>query len=93
MANKLLQKTALNDQQRLTEVYELTTSRLPDQEELKNLSEGLQSMRSLYSDNLPLAREMTANSKDLSDADRVEIAAYTMIINSVFNLDVTKTRE
>ena len=36
---------------------------------------------------------MTSDVKEAIDQDRVEIAAYTMLVNSLFNLDVTKTRE
>jgi hypothetical protein len=29
----------------------------------------------------------------MTDAQRIELAAYTMVINAIFNLDVAKTRE
>jgi hypothetical protein len=36
---------------------------------------------------------MTTDLKEASDQERIEISAYTMLVNSLFNLDVTKTRE
>jgi hypothetical protein len=36
---------------------------------------------------------MTSDVSTTSDAQRIEVAALTMIVNSLFNLDATKTRE
>ena len=40
-----------------------------------------------------LAKKLAASEKPASESEAVEIAAYTMLINSLFNLDITKTRE
>jgi len=39
------------------------------------------------------ARAMTSGLTLAGDAQRVELAAFTMVVNSLFNLDSAKTRE
>ena len=92
-AQKILEDKNMSATERLTHIYETVTSHLPDNEELATLSDGLQTLRTVYQSDADLTRELTAEVENVDDSVRVEIAAYTMLINSVFNLDVTKTRE
>jgi hypothetical protein len=92
-AQRVLAKAEMNDEQRLTYAYESVTSHLPDASEVTSLSSGLEMLRSTYREDLDAAMAMTADVEEASNEDRIEIAAFTMLINSLFNLDVTKTRE
>lgn len=92
-ARKLLAQEDLSTGERLASAYELITSHLPDELELASLRSGLDSLRAVYQENPASAGEMTDEMENVSDEHRVEVAAYTMLVNSLFNLDITKTRE
>ena len=92
-ARTLLSEKNLSCGQRLSYVYESITSRLPDDAELVSLRNGLDALRQTYQEQPDLAKAMTSDVNDVSDQQRIEIAAFTMLVNSLFNLDVAKTRE
>jgi hypothetical protein len=92
-AQQLLAERDQTDEQRLGVAYESVTSHLPDAEELSHLRTGLDSFRSIYRDDVAAAQAIAADLTLTNDAQRIEVAAYTMVINSLFNLDVAKTRE
>jgi hypothetical protein len=79
--------------ERLRIVFELITSRLPNDDEQGDLRAGLDGFRALYREDIDAAQAMTSDLNLTSDAQRIELAAFTMVVNSLFNLDVTKTRE
>lgn len=93
LARQLLTDKSVSDQERLSEAYELVTSRLPDQTELDMLCGGLSEFRSLFRENAAEASAMTSDLADITDEQRVEVAAHTMLVNTLLNLDITKTRE
>ncbi len=82
-----------SDTDRLRKSFESVTSHLPDQEEQANLQNGLDGFRAVYREDLDAARELTSALPSASDSQRIELAAYTMVVNSLFNLDAAKTRE
>ena len=92
-AQQLISTPNQSDAQRLSIAFESITSHLPDADEQANLLSGLEGFRSIYRDDLDSARSMTTDLKNANDTERVELAAYTMVINSLFNLDAAKTRE
>lgn len=92
-AENLLAKVDLDDRQRLQESYETLTAALPDAAVMSSLERGLEALRSAYRDDVALAQEMTADVQNINDEQRVELAAWTMLMNSLFNLDQVKTRE
>lgn len=92
-AQDLLRSPKQSDEDRLSLAYESVTSHLPDAVERASLLRGLESFRSVYRDDLDAARAMTSDLSMTTDMQRIELAAYTMVINSLFNLDATKTRE
>lgn len=83
----------LDDNERIRKAYEAITSRLPDDDELAQLRQGLLSFRESYSSDPILAKQLVASDPTLSETDQVELAANTMLINVLFNLDIAKTRE
>ncbi len=82
-----------SDEERLRIAFESITSHLPDADEQANLQRGLDAFRSIYRDDVDAARAMASNLTLASDAQRIELAAFTMVVNSLFNLDAAKTRE
>lgn len=93
MALDLLRRGASTDRQRLERVYESITSKLPDDAELSILENHLNVLRAAYVADAQLAEELTADAASIDDVARSDLAAYTMMINSLFNLDIAKTRE
>lgn len=92
-AQQLLTPKEHSDADRLSIAFESVTSQVPDADEQANLLNGLNGFRSLYNQDLESARAMTHDLTLDSDAARVELAALTMVVNSLFNLDAAKTRE
>jgi hypothetical protein len=93
LAIDVLSPAKMTDQQRINVAYESVTSQLPDDIELATLTAGLDSLKAAYRNDVPSAKTLTADDETLNDDQRIEIAAYTMLLNSLFNLDITKTRE
>ena len=93
LAIDVLSPAKMTDQQRISVAYESVTSQLPDDIELATLTAGLDSLKAAYRNDVPSAKTLTADDETLNDDQRIEIAAYTMLLNSLFNLDITKTRE
>lgn len=91
------------DTQRLAVAYESITSRLPDDSELQLMLASLNDLRVQFQADPEMARTLVdsnASEVDLPlsdeasrEGDRVEIAAYAMLVNSLFNLDISKTRQ
>ena len=88
---------------RLRVAYEMVTSLLPNDGELQALRGGLAAFRRVYQDD-PLAVAVLEKGGVLSaeeqervqgpaDPAQVELAAYTMLMHSLLNLDITKTRQ
>jgi hypothetical protein len=72
--------------------YESVTSCVADDEELADLANAVEQFRAVYIADPKAAQAVTAEAGDITDAERVELAAWTMLVNSLFNLDITKTR-
>lgn len=92
-AQQLLREPNRSDAERLSIAFETVTAHLPSIEEQAELQRGLEALRSVYQQDLDAALEMTNDLKSATQAQRIELAAYAMVINSLFNLDATKTRE
>ena len=92
-AQQMLGPSDQSDEERLRIAFESVTSHLPDAAEQVDLRNGLEGFRSIYRDDVEAARAMTSGLTPANDAQRIELAAYTMVINSLFNLDLAKTRE
>jgi len=78
---------------RVRYAYEAITSRIPDDDELNSLTAAFDSFRGIYTGEPDAAQAITADVAEISGEERIELAAYTMLINSLFNLDITKTRD
>ena len=79
--------------QRIACAYETITSRLPDKEEQKTLYELLQSLYQTYLSEPALADEICEGLPVKEKDQKAKIAAWTILVNSLYNLDITKTRD
>lgn len=82
-----------SDSQRIDYLYESLTSQRPDQKEKEILLNGLAELKQNYAEDAKLTQEITAGLKLDAKLNKVDVAAYTTLINSLFNLDITKTRD
>ncbi|MEE2642489.1 MAG: DUF1553 domain-containing protein [Planctomycetota bacterium] len=80
-----------DDRKRIDHLYESLTAQLPDDNERMLLLKGLNDLKESYRSNATLRDEVTAGLQ-LGQLPGEEVAAYTLLINSLFNLDITKTR-
>ncbi len=93
LAQQVLGTPDQSEAERLGIAFESITSHLPDADERAELRVGLEGFRSVYREDVDAARSMTSDLTLSSDAQRIELAAFTMLVNSLFNLDAAKTRE
>jgi len=96
-ARALAQKTlAIKDAsrvQRLEFAYETVTSKLPDKKEQAILLNLFGNLQENYSERPALADELCSG-LNLTDAKKkAQLAAWTVLVNALYNLDITKTRE
>ena len=94
-ARELLKTSDLDDERRVRLAYEKVTSQLPNTFESKRLQSALHDFRQLYGDDAASARAMTVDlfGTDAAPHERMELSAWTMLVHSLFNLDVSKTRQ
>ena len=76
-------------EQRIAFAYETITSQLPDEKESKALADLLIDLEKSYRENPELVAAMTGDGGQNS----AELAAWTLVINTLFNLDINKTRQ
>jgi hypothetical protein len=92
-AKQLLANPRSDDSDRLRVAFEAITAHLPSAEELADLRSGLDGFRAIFREEITEARAMTSDLGLAGEAESIELAAFTMVINALFNLDATKTRE
>jgi hypothetical protein len=78
---------------RLTMVYETITSALPDAQEKATLQKALADLIALYQGQPELAEQLCDGVESPPSVEAPELAAWTMLISSLYNLDITKTRQ
>ena len=79
--------------QRIAFAFETVTSKLPDQKEQVMLSDLLKSLQSSYNSQPLLADALCEGVQVQGVGQKAELAAWTVLVNALYNLDITKTRE
>ncbi len=98
-AKTLLERSELSDDQRMVVAYESITSQEPSEQTIGQLQTARREFLNLYAGDSAAAQAMVTASKDpgiatISDSDQqAQLASWTMLVHSLLNLDVTKTRE
>jgi hypothetical protein len=77
--------------ERLAFAYETVTSQLPDAAESQVLGAMLRDLHKRYSEAPELAAAL-CEGLPVEGAARAELAAWTVLVNALYNLDITKTR-
>jgi len=90
LALKTLALDKLDAAGRVEHAYETITSRLPDENERTILLELVADLRKSYSENPALAEEIC---RGVTTDEKPRLAAWTVLVNAIYNLDITKTRE
>ena len=93
-ARRLLQKAG-PDEERLSRTYEMVTSQLPEASEQRALGRALRDFKVLFAEDQASARALvkTLGDESLTDEERTDLAAWTLVVHSLLNLDITKTRQ
>lgn len=92
LAQHLLKQEGLDAARRIDLAYETITCRLPDAKERAVLLELLQDLKKRYGANQALADDLCRGVKLERPGQRIALAAWTVLINTLYNLDITKTR-
>ena len=95
LAERVLKSVPGDDADRLQYAFRLVTSRKPRAEELKVLQTSLTFHRDYYKTRLELGEELVGfgDSEPDHSLATLEVAAYTVVMNLLLNLDETITRE
>ena len=80
-----------SDEGRLSVIYETITGRVPDGQELEILQKAQSDFEAFYREHPELAATFANEAIDGKYTPEA-IAAWSMIINTLYNLDITKTR-
>jgi hypothetical protein len=92
LAHRVLTDAAADSSKRLEIVYETVTSKLPDEREREVLSRLVEDLTQRYRESPALA-EAICRGLPLDEGEgKAELAAWTLLVNSLYNLDITKTR-
>ncbi len=93
LAQKALAIDGASANQRLSFAYETVTSKLPDEKEQSILLNLAQDLQANYSKHSALADEICSGLNLASTEKKAELAAWTVLVNALYNLDIVKTRE
>ena len=93
LAYKVLGQPSLDARQRLDVIYETIISHLPDDDERATLLAAAGDLLALYQGDEQLARQLCQGMEIPPGSSPAELAAWTMLVSSVYNLDLTKTRQ
>ena len=83
----------LPDEERLTFVWETVTARIPDDSERAIMTSLLEDLLRKYESEPELAGKLCVGVEMLPDVSQAELAAWTMVCSTIYNLDITKTKD
>ena len=92
LANSVVESPFTNSQTRIGFLFETILSRMPDATERDVLQQLIDDLLAKYEENPELAKELCEGVATVPEA-QAEIAAWTVLINALYNLDITKNRE
>ncbi len=93
LARKMIAQRGLHPDDPLAEVYETITSHLPDPKERALLELLVKDFEKSYLENPGLAEELCAGVTLSTAGERATLAAWTVLVNTLYNMDITKTRQ
>ncbi len=93
LALKALEAEPTDEAKRLMVAYETVTSKLPDEMERRVLTDLVRALGKSYLAQPALADALCQGSPPADPENKARLAAWTVLVNTLYNLDVTKTRE
>jgi hypothetical protein len=93
LAQKALEAEAKDGPRRLAFVYETVTSKLPDEKERQVLANLIRNLEKKYLEQPALADAICQGLNMAATEKKAQLAAWTVLVNALYNLDITKTRE
>ncbi|HRX82442.1 MAG TPA: hypothetical protein P5307_25425, partial [Pirellulaceae bacterium] len=78
--------------ERLAAIYETITSRLLDADDTASYLKMVEDLEAIYRNNSALAEKLCEGVTLREGETSAELAAWTMLVSTIFNLDITKTR-
>lgn len=99
LAVTLVEQSDLNDGERISRAVEMVTSQALDEATAQALHDALQDFRQLYRHDASAARELLTGSQlpplglPTQPEQQSELAAWSLLVHSLLNLDTVKTRE
>ena len=92
LASKTIADRSLSDHQRLVIIYESITSMVPDENETKDMLTLIEDLKKIYQNDQELAEQMCSGIQLKGDVSPAELAAWTMLVSTIYNLDIAKNR-
>ncbi len=92
-ARHLAQAALAQPEDRINFVWETITCRQPDDIETKAVQELVDKLTEQYESNLQLAEQLCQGAEWAGGQDKVQLATWTVVASTIYNLDITKTRE
>ncbi len=94
-AHIVLEEASESDSDRLAHAYEVVTSQQVDADESQMLLEALAAFRAHFEEDGEAAAKITEPiiGTHVAPEESAELAAWSMLVHSLLNLDVTKTRQ
>ena len=92
LAHEIIADRSLSPATRLAVIYETITSKLPNAEETEVFLKMVEDLAEIYRDNPKLAGQLCEGVELSEGESAVELASWTMLINTIYNLDITKMR-
>ena len=94
LAERGLRQGGMDDRARLTFLFRLATSRAPAAAELDALTAGLADVRARFQGDIEAAKSLISVGETQADGtmDPAELAAWTLVGNTLLNLDEVVTK-
>ena len=94
LASSVLDEKIQSDRaERINVIYETITSYLPSDTERKTLEQLVTDLESIYEESPELAAELCGEETFPAQVTPARCAAWTMLTSTIYNLDITKTRQ
>ena len=93
LANTVLESDGLSAPERVTLAYETVTSKIPDASEQQVYLTLIEDLEAHYRSQPALADELCSGLEVPNPEARAQLSAWTVLVNTLYNLDITKTRE
>ncbi len=93
LAANVMEETQSDQAEKITAIYETITSYLPSDSERNAFEKLVTDLESMYEESPELAAELCGEQAFPEDATPAQCAAWTMLTSTIYNLDITKTRQ